>query len=404
MNQMATSQAQPSFPLNFPDFRPSVSESSVSDAPERAKCLVVEEHPAQLAALAAALRKPDREIFTATSAAEAMSLSREHDFAFVLLDLQIPTLDGHALAEMMRGAERSSATPIVLMSAASPHDPLPVFRGFDAAAVDVLFKPVNPVILEQKAKLFFEMYRQKQELARTLRAREDVLAIVSHDMRTPLSVVHNTASMLLNPKYQLSPQQVREQYERIKRNVELMNRMIGDLLDMANLRAGNLSIDLKPMIINEVLRDSVNAHETPAREKGLTLTYDAGTDVMPAQADRARLTQLFHNLIGNSIKFCKAGDRITVASRTRGDQAHIEISDTGPGIAPEDLPHIFDPYYSASRKHQKTGTGLGLYIGKGIVDAHGGQIRCGSQPGVGTTFSITLPLAAALATAVPAAH
>jgi signal transduction histidine kinase len=365
---------------------------------------VVEEHPAQLAALVATLQKPDREIFTATTAGEAMSLSREHDFAFVLLDLQIPTLDGPALAEMMRGAERSSATPIVLMSAAGPQVPLPVFRGFDAAAVDVVFKPVNPVILEQKAKLFFELYRQKQELARALRAREDVLAIVSHDLRTPLSVVHTTASMLLNPKYQLSPQQVREQYERIKRNVDLMNRMIGDLLDMANLRAGTLSMDLKPTTINEVLRDSVTAHEAPAREKGLVLTYDAGNDVMRTQADRGRLTQLFHNLIGNAIKFCKAGDRITVSSRTRAGVAHIEISDTGPGIAPEDLPHIFDPYYSASSKHQKTGTGLGLYIGKGIIDAHGGQIRCNSQPGVGTTFSITLPLTAEVPAAISAAQ
>jgi signal transduction histidine kinase len=404
MNQMATPQSLPPFPLHFADSSSSRNEAPVNEAVERAKCLVVEDHPAQLAALAEALRKPDREIFTATSAAEAMNLSREHDFAFVLLDLQIPTLDGHALAEMMRGAERSSSTPIVFMSAAGPQVPLPVFRGFDAAAVDVLFKPVNPMILEQKAKLFFELYRQKQELARALKAREDVLAIVSHDMRTPLSVVATTASMLLNPKYQLSPQQVRDQYERIKRNVDLMNRMIGDLLDMANLRAGKLSIEPKPMIINEVLRDAVATHEAPAREKGVTLAYDAGTDVMRAQADRARLTQLFHNLIGNAIKFCKSGDRITVVSRTRGGTALIEISDTGPGIAPEDLPHIFDPYYSASRKHEKTGTGLGLYIGKGIVDAHGGQIRCGSQPGVGTTFSITLPLAAEAPAAASAAQ
>jgi signal transduction histidine kinase len=116
---------------------------------------------------------------------------------------------------------------------------------------------------------------------------------------------------------------------------------------------------------------------------------------MRAQADRARLMQLFQNLIGNAVKFCKAGDRITVASGTRGDEAQIQIADTGPGIAPEDLPHIFDPYYSASRKHQKTGTGLGLYIGKGIVDAHRGRMDCTSEPGVGTKFSINLPLAPA---------
>jgi len=367
-------------------------ETAVGEPAERVKCLIVDQHEPTVAALGSALQSGERQIFTASSAADAMNLSREHDFAFVLLDVQIPTLDGYALAEVMRGAERSSATPIIFMTSASPNEPPPVFRGFDSAAVDVLYKPVNPWILAQKAKLFFDLHRQKQELARALRAREDVLAIVSHDLRTPLSVVSNTAAMLLNPKYQFSPQQVREQHERIKRNVELMNRMIGDLLDMANLRAGKLTIEPQPMVINDVLRDTVAAHEAPAREKGVALSYESGTDVMRAEADRARLTQLFQNLIGNAIKFCKAGDRITVASRTRGEAAQIDISDTGPGIAPEDLPHIFDPYFSASKKHQKTGTGLGLYISKGIVDAHGGDIRCGSEPGIGTTFSITLPL------------
>ena len=360
---------------------------------ERAKCLIVDRHAANLAALESALQSPDREIFTATTAADAMELSREHDFAFVLLDVQIPTLDGFTLAELMRGAERSSATPIIFMTSASPDDPLPAFRGFDSAAVDVLFKPFNADLLEQKAKLFLALHRQKQELARSLRAREDVLAIVSHDLRTPLSVVHTTASMLLNPKYQLTPEQIREQHERIRRNVDLMNRMIGDLMDMSSLRAGTLTIDPKPMIVDDALREAVAAHEAPARDKGLALNYVSGTDVMHAQADRARLMQIFQNLLGNALKFCKAGDRITISGRTQGKQALIEISDTGPGIAPEDLPHIFEPYYSASRKHQKAGTGLGLYISKGIVEAHGGQIRCISEPGTGTTFSIALPLA-----------
>jgi DNA-binding response OmpR family regulator len=243
-------------------------ETAVSESAERVKCLIVDQHEPTLAALESALQSGDRQIFAATTAADAMNLSREHDFAFVLLDVQIPTLDGHALAEVMRGAERSSATPIIFMTSATPNEPPPVFRGFDSAAVDVLYKPVNPWILAQKAKLFVDLYRQKQELARALRAREDVLAIVSHDMRTPLSVVSNTAAMLLNPKYQLTPQQVREQHERIKRNVELMNRMIGDLLDMANLRSGKLTIDPQPMVINDVLRDSVATHEASAREEG----------------------------------------------------------------------------------------------------------------------------------------
>jgi two-component system sensor histidine kinase/response regulator len=360
---------------------------------DRVKCLLVDDIEENLLALEVLLRADGREIFKATSGPQALELLHEHDFALAFLGIRMPGMDGFELAELMRGTERSQALPIIFITTTGPNEPLTKFRGYESGAVDVLFKPLNAEIVRQKAEVFFQMYRQRQELAQAVQAREDVLAIVSHDLRTPLSVVHTTTSMLLNPKYKLTPEQVREQHERIRRNVDQMNRMIGDLMDMVHLRAGKLSIDPKPMLVNDALRDAVTAHETTAREKGLQLTYDAGNDVMRADADRARLMQLFQNLLGNAIKFCKPGDSVTVTSRTHGSAAQIEIADSGPGIAPVDLPHIFDPYYSASDKHKKTGTGLGLYIAKGIVEAHGGQILCSSEPGVGTTFNVTLPLA-----------
>jgi signal transduction histidine kinase len=359
---------------------------------DKVKCLLVDDVEENLLALEAVLAGDDREIYKASSGPQALELLLVHEFALALLDIHMPTMDGFELAELMRGTERSKHIPIIFITAASPTEPLPMFRGYESGAVDVLFKPMNTEILRQKAAVFFELHRQREELRQAVQSREDVLAIVSHDMRTPLAVVHTTTSMLLNPKYNLSPEQVREQHERIRRNVDLMNRMIGDLMDMVHLRSGKLSINPKPIVINEVLREAVTAHESPARDKGLQMDYDAGNDVMRADADRARLMQLFQNLLGNAVKFTKAGDRISIISRTRGALAQIEIADTGPGIAADDLPHIFDPYYSASTKHQKTGTGLGLYIAKGIVDAHGGTIRCTSEPGAGTTFSITLPL------------
>jgi two-component system sensor histidine kinase/response regulator len=363
---------------------------------DKVKCLLVDDVDENLLALEAVLAGDDREIHKATSGPQALELLLVHEFALALVDIHMPSMDGFELAELMRGTERSKHIPIIFITAASSSEPLPMFRGYESGAVDVLFKPINTEILRQKAAVFFELHRQREALKQAVQARDDVLAIVSHDMRTPLSVVHTTTSMLLNPKYNLTPAQVREQHERIRRNVDQMNRMIGDLMDMVHLRSGKLSINPKPTVVNDVLREAVTAHEAPARDKGLQLSYDAGTDVMRAEADRARLMQLFQNLLGNAVKFTKAGDSINVTSRTRGSHAQIEIADSGPGISPDDLPHIFDPYYSASNKHQKTGTGLGLYIAKGIVDAHGGTIRCVSEPGVGTTFNITLPLAANL--------
>jgi len=359
----------------------------------KVKCLLVDHVEENLRSLDALLRGEEREIFTATSGAAALDLLRAHDFAFALSAIQMPAMDGFELAELMRGTERWQHIPIIFIAAAPANAPLPMFRGYESGAVDVLFTPIDPGILKQKAAIFFQLHRQRVQLEQAVRSREDVLAIVSHDLRTPLSVIHTTASMLLNPKYQLTPQQVGEQHERIRRNAEQMNRMIGDLMDMVSLRGGKLSIDRKPIVMNDVLGEAVNAHETPARDKGITLTYEAGSEEMKVNADRGRLLQLFQNLLGNAIKFCKTGDRITVTSRTGDNCAQVEIADSGPGIAADDLPHIFDPYYSASKKHQKTGIGLGLYISKGIVDAHGGQIRCGSGPDTGTRFDISLPLA-----------
>jgi signal transduction histidine kinase len=360
---------------------------------DKVKCLLVDDVEENLLALEAVLRGDDREIYTATSGTKALELLVVHDFALALIDIHMPAMEGFELAELMRGTERSKHIPIIFIAAQSHNEPLPIFRGYESGAVDVLFEPVKSQILRQKAEVFFELHRQREQLRQAVQARDDVLAIVSHDMRTPLSVVHTTTSMLLNPKYQLTPEQIREQHERIRRNVDLMNRMIGDLMDMVSLRSGKLSITPKPLVVNDVLRESVTAYESPAREKGISLAYDAGADILHVDADRARLMQLFQNLIGNAVKFCKPGGSVGVISRTQSSNAEIEIADTGPGIAAEDLPHIFDPYFSASRKHEKKGTGLGLYIAKGIVDAHGGQIRCNSEPGVGTTFSVTLPLA-----------
>jgi signal transduction histidine kinase len=358
---------------------------------ETVKVLLVDDAEENLPALESALRADDREFLTASSAPETLGHLRIHDVALAVVAVRKPAVNGVALAEVARDTARSKGIPIIFIADANCGDSQ-ILRGMDRGAMDLLCQPVEPEVLRQKANMFIDLYRQRQKLAREVRSREDVLAIVSHDLRTPLAVIHTTTSMLLNPKYNLTPEQVREQHLRIRRNVELMNRMIGDLMDIVHLRSGQLSIDPTAVLINEVLREVVSVHEAPAREKGVELSYEAGTDVMRAQADRARLMQLFQNLIGNAVKFCKPGDTINVSSRTRGSNAHIEISDSGPGISADDLPHIFDPYYSASRKHEKTGTGLGLFIAKGIVDAHGGQIRCESASGVGTTFDITLPL------------
>jgi two-component system sensor histidine kinase/response regulator len=357
---------------------------------EKVKFLLVDDIEENLIALEALLRGEDREIFKASSGSQALELLLVHDFALALLDIQMPGMDGFELAELMRGMERSKRIPIIFITAGGG-EPLRAFRGYESGAVDVLFKPIDPNVLRQKAQTFYDLYCQKQQLEQAVRIREDVLAIVSHDLRTPLGVIHASTAVFLDPRYSPTPAQAREQYLRIMRNVELMNRMIGDLLDMVNLRSGRLSIQWKMEPVQGLVQESVAAYEKPAQEKGLHLQlYPPGADIQMS-CDRARLVQVFSNLLGNAVKFCKPGDSITVRSETRSGVLTFEVADTGPGIAADDLPHIFDPYWSAG-KHKSAGTGLGLYIAKGIVEAHGGNLRVTSQPGVGTTFYVTLPI------------
>ena len=356
----------------------------------RVKFLIVDDFEENLTALEALLRADDREIHKAHSGSQALELVLENDFALALLDIQMPGMDGFELAELMRGMERSSRIPIIFITAGAS-EPLRAFRGYESGAVDVLFKPINPEILRQKAEIFSQLHLQRQQLAQAVRIREDVLAMVTHDLRTPLAVIHASTTVFLNPRYQPTPEQAREQHQRILRNVELMNRMIGDLTDMVNLRSGRLSIQRGPELAQPLIAESLAAHEAGARDKGLQLEYSAAKQDIVLNCDRARLVQVFSNLLGNAVKFCRPGDMIQVRSEARGALAHFEICDSGPGIAPDDLPHIFDPYWSA-RTHKSAGTGLGLYIAKGIVEAHGGRIRAESRPGAGATFYVTLPI------------
>lgn len=357
---------------------------------EKVKFLLVDDVEENLIALEALLRGDDREIYKASSGSQALELLLVHDFALALLDIQMPGMDGFELAELMRGMERSKRIPIIFVTAGGS-EPLRAFRGYESGAVDVLFKPIDPNVLRQKAETFYQLYCQRLQLEQAVRIREDVLAIVSHDLRTPLGVIHASTAVFLDPRYAPTPAQARDQYLRIMRNVDLMNRMIGDLLDMVNLRSGRLSIQWKVEPMRGLIQESVAVYEKPAREKGLQLELHPLAQDIQMSCDRARLVQVFSNLLGNAVKFCKAGDSITVRSAARGGVLTFEVADTGPGIAASDLPHIFDPYWSAG-KHKSSGTGLGLYIAKGIVEAHGGNLRVTSEAGNGATFCVTLPV------------
>jgi signal transduction histidine kinase len=234
--------------------------------------------------------------------------------------------------------------------------------------------------------------RLYQQAQLAVRLREEVLAVVSHDLKNPLSTIHMTATSMLEQPLS-DEEQTRKHAERIERAVTRMDHLIGDLLDMARVQTGHMKVDRQPLDACALVRDVVEAQEPGAVARGISLIDVCRIPERTLVAcDRDRVQQVFANLLGNALKFCRAGDRVTVVGEVDDGAARFAIQDTGPGIAAEELPHVFDPYWSATR-HRKRGTGLGLYICKAIVEAHGGRIWVESEVGKGATFRFTLPLA-----------
>jgi PAS domain S-box-containing protein len=228
------------------------------------------------------------------------------------------------------------------------------------------------------------------EAQRAVRMREEVLAVVSHDLRNPLAAIHAASAVLL-----LKPggdPQVRKHVETIHRSASRMDHLLADLLDMASLQAGRLPLERRAEDPIALADEVFEIHEPLALEKGLKLTRELDFHGAQLLCDRDRVLQVFGNLVGNAIKLCRSGDTVTIRGEVIGGEARFSIRDTGAGIPAADLPHIFEPYWSAER-HAKKGTGLGLYISKGIVETHGGRLWVESRFGEGATFYFSLPLA-----------
>lgn len=226
-----------------------------------------------------------------------------------------------------------------------------------------------------------------------MRAREDMVSVVSHDLRNPLNVVTMTAALL---KRELGGTPTGRYVERIERSVEQMLRLINDLLDVARIESGTFAIEAGSQSPASLIGAAVELFRPLATSRSLAMVAVASDQLPPVHADRGRVLQLLSNLVGNAIKFTPSGGRIELTAHPRDGAVRFEVRDSGPGIAPEHHAKVFDRFWQARRSDGR-GAGLGLAIAKAIVDAHGGAIGVDSHPGAGACFHFTLPFATAAA-------
>ena len=235
-----------------------------------------------------------------------------------------------------------------------------------------------------------ERERAEERLREAVRLRDEVLAIVSHDLRNPLATIKLGAAQLSESEH--AEERAPKCVAMIERSVNRMEHLIEDLLDTAAIRAGKLTARPRPVDAVAVVAEALELHEPSAAEKGVVLECRLSAEPLMVLCDRSRVLQLFGNLIGNAIKFSGSGDTITVTGKRTADGALFCVADTGPGVEAHIVPTLFEAYRGTAQKLRRT-SGLGLYICKGIVEAHGGRIWVETQLGQGTQFFFTLPLA-----------
>lgn len=245
--------------------------------------------------------------------------------------------------------------------------------------------------LARLAALALDNARLHDAVRAGLRSRDEMLGVVSHDLRNPVAAVKMLSRTLLLGQVD-GEEKTRESIELIFQAAEQMDALIRDLLDVNRLDAGKLAIAAVPVEPSALLSDSIQTLRPLVHDKGIVLDVQIETALPKVMADRERIQQTLSNLVGNAIKFSPAGSKIVVAVRRDPEGAVFSVLDSGSGIAFEHLPRVFDRYWQSSRTDRQ-GAGLGLAIAKGIVEAHGGRIWIDSRPGDGTTASFTLPLA-----------
>lgn len=375
------------------------------------KILVVDDLAANRLAIRAALRGVEVTIVEAGNGFDALAITLEEEFALILLDVQMPEMDGFEVCERLSANPQTADTPVIFITAAhnSPEDRI---HGYRTGATDYLAKPINDQLLRAKTRVFLRLYQQNRALQAALeaakvadRVKDAFLANVSHELRTPLNAVIGLSALALN--HSSDPRQ-REYLEKVRDAGQTLLAIINDLLDLTKIAAGEMSLECTPFSLRKTVARALSVIGHHAIEKGLRLESRIDERLPELLlGDPLRIEQILLNLLNNSLKFTETG-RIVVRIAIEGldDQQAgllIEVEDSGIGMSESEIARIYQPFVQAdpsiTRKHG--GTGLGLAICKQLAEGMQGSIEVSSRPGEGTRFCVHLRLGVATASECP---
>jgi len=399
---------------------------------EKLNILMVDDQPAKLLTYESMLAQLDERLIKAETASEALGHLLREDIAVVLMDVNMPELDGFELAAMIRQHPRCRRTAILFVSAVHLTD-IDRVKGYAAGAVDYVSVPVVPEILRAKIGVFVDLYRktteleklnrtleervaertgeletmigqlrerehrlrlQSEELAETDRRKTEFLAMLAHELRNPLQPIRAAVELLRQTK--ASPDQVKWSREVVDRQVNQLVRLVDDLLDASRISSGKLELRKEVVDVVPVATSAIESIRTLAEHRQQHIDASLPSEPVYIDGDSVRLTQVFLNLLNNAVKYSPNGARIELTVDQRDDFVVVRVRDEGLGIAAEDLPHVFEMFYQGTTSADDTqgGLGLGLALVRQLVGLHGGRVEAHSSgPGKGSEFTVHLPAA-----------
>jgi two-component system, sensor histidine kinase len=375
--------------------------------------LVVDDTPANLVAAEAAFEPLQRPIVTAASGDEALARLLDQDFGLILLDVQMPGMDGYETARWIRERERSRHVPIIFTTA-HDQDQAGVLRAYSLGAVDFLFKPIVPEVLCAKASVFISLQerteqlasermhrefdkRQAQELVRVNdalaesdRRKDTFIAILAHELRNPLAPVRTCIDMI-KQGHPVTPKLV----DVLDRQTASLARLVNDLLDLSRVKADKIELRPEKLELVDLVENSIITSRPVVDERGHALTFDAPSQRIPIIADSVRFSQVLSNLLNNAARYTPRGGRIDVTCGAADGWAFVRITDTGIGIPSELQESIFKMFVQERVSSDGSGgLGLGLALSRRLVELHRGTISVQSAGREqGSSFTVRVPMA-----------
>jgi len=378
-------------------------DSSLTDF-EPVNILIVDDLPEKIFVYRAILEELHQNLIIAHSGEEALKLVLKHEFAVILLDVNMPGMDGFETASLIRKRKKSSKTPIIFLTAFN--DDMNIAQGYASGAVDYLPTPIVPEVLRAKIRVFIELFQMRQQAAAQAgerakreaaeesdRRKDEFLATLAHELRNPLAPLSNALHLLQMPEPK--PEIVKSAYQIMNRQLQNMVRLVDDLLDVSRITRGKIVMRFEYIELQKAMENALETSRSMVEERGHSITLSMPDKPIIVYADMVRLSQVFSNLLNNACKYTNPGGSIEITVKAENSEVCVCIRDTGIGISEDNISVIFDLFkqVDSSLTRSQGGLGIGLTLVRSLLEMQKGTVEAFSEGlNKGSSFIVRLPI------------